>query len=169
MPGLFQLAVGPSTNITLVVARHVFKVRARYQVFRLAIGTLQCFSRFKFADRCHERAGKVVSQHLVSNSSGATLSTGEPERRHGSALAANQNSIEHGSLQNSRASPTVVDRVGIRQSILEEVHIERRHSGFLSEDQFSDSAMGNLAVNSVLANFMRSQHTTGEQRSAIKC
>jgi hypothetical protein len=114
MPGLFQLVVGPSTNITLIFARHIFKVGARYQVFCLAVRTLERLRRFKLTDRRDERTGEVVSEHLVRDSSRSTLTTREAKRRHRLALATDQNSIEHCPFQNAGATPAFVNRVGVR-------------------------------------------------------
>ena len=168
MSSLFQLAVGPATNITLVFTRHVFKVGTRHQMFCLAVGTLERLRRFKLTDRSDERAREMVSQHFLGDASGATLPTGEPKRRYRPAFAADENSIEHGALQDSSATPAFVNRVVTGQSILEEFRVERWDSGFFCEDQFADSAASNLAVDSVVANFVRSHHATGEQCSAIK-
>ena len=114
MSSLFQLSVGPTTNITLVVARHEFEVRARYQVLRPAVGTLERFHCFKLADWRNERPGEMVSQHLLRDAFGTALPTGEPERRHRSAFAADQNAVEHGAFQNSCTSPALIERVSIR-------------------------------------------------------
>jgi hypothetical protein len=47
MSGLLQFSIRPSTNITLIVARHVFEVGASHHVLCLAVGTLQRLGRFE--------------------------------------------------------------------------------------------------------------------------
>jgi hypothetical protein len=168
MPSLFQLAVGPSTNITLIFARHVFEVGASHQMFRLAVGTFQRLGSFELTHRCNERTGKVVSEHLVRDSSGTALPTRKAKRRHRSALTADKNSIEHRPFQNAGATPAFVDRLCIRKSILEEFAVQSWDSGFISKNEFSDSTASNLAVNAVFPDLVRSQYAPRVKSSPVE-
>jgi hypothetical protein len=168
MPGLFQLAVGPSTNITLVVARHVFEVGASHQVFRLAVWAFQRFFIIELSQRRDERTGKVVSEHLVRYSSRATLPTCEAKRRDGSTLTTDKNSIEHRPFQNACETPAFVNRVCIWQSILKEVAVQIWDSRLVSKNEFADSAASNFAVDAVFPNLVRSHYAPCVESSSVE-